>query len=74
MKKNRLQKLLTGNYPSKPDKAVSTCKTNIYTSCIWIRKALNINLKLLRFLSQLQHNMHLFNSANSIEINQCRNL
>ena len=72
--KNRLQKLLTGNYPSKPDKAVSTCKTNIYTSCIWIRKALNINLKLLRFLSQLQHNMHLFNSANSIEISQCRNL
>ena len=72
--KNRLQKLLTGNYPSKPDKALSTCKTNIYTSCIWIRKALNVNLKLLKFLSQLQNNMHLFNSANSIDINQCRNL
>ena len=58
--RKKLQKFLTGKYPSQPEKAISSCKTHIYTSSVWIKKALDVNLHLFQFLSELQNNMHVF--------------
>ena len=44
--KSEKQKLLRysdGSYPAKPDKAISACKTNMYTASIWVLKSLRIN-------------------------------
>ena len=66
MERKKLQKFLTGNYPTKPDKAISSCKTNIYTSNNWIKKALEINNKLLKFMATLQNNLHLYSDSEEI--------
>ena len=53
------QKLLRfsqGNFPCKPDKAISACKTNMYTASIWVLKSLNFNDELFRMLCTLQRN------------------
>ena len=36
--RQKLQKFLTGKYPTQPEKAISSCKTHIYTSSVWIKK------------------------------------
>ena len=51
-----------------PDKAISACKTNMYTAVIWIRQVLILNLNLAKLSSALQDNMHIFNSANNIDM------
>ena len=54
------QKLLRyaeGNYSTKPDKAISTCKTNMYTCSIWIMKSLRLNYFLYEIFSKLQGNI-----------------
>ena len=58
--RQKLQTFLTGKYPTQPEKAISSCKTHIYTSSIWIKKALDVNLKLFQFFAELQNNMHVF--------------
>ena len=58
--RQKLQKFLTGKYPMQPEKAISRCKMHIYTSSVWIKKALDVNLKLFQFLAELQNNMHVF--------------
>ena len=72
--RKKLLKFTSGNYPSNPDRAISACKTHIYTSSIWIRKAVNINFKLFRFLSNFQNNMHTFGENTEIELTQCSNI
>ena len=72
--KMKLQKFCSGKYPIKPERAISACKTHIYTSSIWIRKALNINLKMFKYLANLQNNMHIFNSDSSIDLTHCSNV
>ena len=74
MERKKLQKFLTGNYPTKPDKAISSCKTNIYTSNNWIKKALEINNKLLKFMATLQNNLHLYSDSEEICLNRCINV
>ena len=36
--RQKLQKFLTGKYPPQPEKAISSCKTHIYTSSVRIKK------------------------------------
>ena len=47
--RKKLQKFLTGKYPTQPEKAISSCKTHIYTSSVWIKRALDVNCYLFKF-------------------------
>ena len=64
----------TGNYPVKPDKAISACKTHMYTSSIWIHKALQLNVKLLKFMTNLQNNGHMVRTESTIHMDQIARL
>ena len=71
------QKLLRyadGNYSTKLEKAISTCKTNMYTSSIWVMKSLHFNYQLYEMLSKLQGNK--FHSSKSLktELTFCSNV
>ena len=41
-------------------KVISSCKTNIYTSVIWLKKSLQLNVHLLKIMLEIQVNTHLF--------------
>ena len=56
------------------DKAISSCKTNMYTAVLWMRKALMINLNLCQMCASLQDNLHCFNSCNTVELCNMQNL
>ena len=72
--KMKLQSFLKwDNSIKNVDKAVSACKTNMYTSAIWIKKALKCNLQLCKMMATLQHNLHLFKSNNRLEIYSLHN-
>ena len=62
------QKFLAGKYPTQLEKAISSCKMHIYTSSVWIKKALDVNLKLFQFLAELQNNMHVFQLEKKLDI------
>ena len=66
--------LSKGNYTTKPDRAISTCKTNIYTAMLWIGKALHINVKLFKIMTKLQENVELFDSNGDVALNKSSNL
>ena len=66
--RQKLQKFLTGKYPTQLEKAISSCKTHIYTSSVWIKKALDVNLKLFQFLAELQNNMYVFTLEKKLDI------
>ena len=66
--RQKLQKFLTGKYPTQLEKAISSCKMHIYTSSVWIKKALDVNLKLFQFLAELQNNMHVFTLKKKLDI------
>ena len=72
--RKKLQKFLTGNYPNKPDKAISSCKTNIYTSTNWMKQTLDINNKLFQYMSTLQKNLHLHRIGKEVNIEDCVNV
>ena len=55
------------------DKAISACKTNLYTSAIWIKKALKCNLQLCKMMATLQHNLHLFKTTSNLDIHTLHN-
>ena len=55
------------------DKAISACKTNMYTSAIWIKKALKCNLQLCKMMATLQHNLHRFKSNSRLDIHSLHN-
>ena len=55
------------------DKAISACKTNMYTSAIWIKKALKCNLQLCKMMATLQHNLHLFKTNSRLDIHSLHN-
>ena len=46
-------------------KVMSTCKTNIYTSNIWLKKVLKVNVEIHDIMAQLQNNKHLFSIASN---------
>ena len=71
------QKLLRfsqGHFPCKPDKAISACKTNMYTASIWVLKSLHFNDELFRMLCTLQRNVFVPPVNKKIDIRKCRNL
>ena len=58
----------------KYQKVISACKTNIYTSAIWIRKALRANLNLNKLMAKLQKNDHMFSSSTRKHLCQIANV
>ena len=72
--KMKLQSFLKwDNSLKNVDKAISACKTNMYTSAIWIKKALKCNLQLCKMMATLQHNLHLFKSNSRLDIHSLHN-
>ena len=72
--KRKLQSFLKrDNSIKNVDKAISACKTNMYTSSIWIKKALKCNLQLCKIMATLQHNLHLFKSNSRLDIHSFHN-
>ena len=73
-KKMKLQSFLKwDNSIKNVDKAISACKTNMYTSAIWIKKALKCNLQLCKMMATLQYNLHLFKSNSRLDIHSLHN-
>ena len=44
------------------------------TSSIWIRKALQLNVKLLKFMTNLQNNGHMVRTESTVQMDQIPNL
>ena len=55
-------------------KVISTCKTNIYTSKIWVKKVLKINLEIHDIMAQLQKNTHLFSINSNPNVSEKSNV
>ena len=71
------QKLLRyadGNYSTKPEKAISAYKTNMYTSSIWVMKSLHLNYQLYEILSKLQGNKFHYSKNLKTELTRCSNV
>ena len=73
-KLNRYMKQKENGPKNIPDKAISNCKTNMYTAVLWIRKVLILNLNLARLCTGIQENLHIFNSSNNIDMRHISNL
>ena len=58
----------------KFQKVISSCKTNIYTSAIWIKKSLQLNVKLLNLMSTMQNNNHIFSSSTQKHLSEYYNI
>ena len=46
----------------------------MYTSSIWICKALQLNVKLLKFMTNLQSNGHIVRTESTVQMDQIQNL
>ena len=55
-------------------KVMSTCKTNIYTSNIWLKKVLKVNVEIHDIMAQLQNNKHLFSIASNPNVSDKSNV
>ena len=55
-------------------KVMSTCKTNIYTSKIWLKKVWKINLEIHDIMAQLQNNKHLFSISSNPNVSDKSNV
>ena len=55
-------------------KVMSTCKTNIYTSKIWLKKVLKVNVEIHDIMAQLQNNKHLFSIASNPNVSDKSNV
>ena len=55
-------------------KVISTCKTNIYTSNIWVKKVLKINLEIHDIMAPLQKNTHLFSINSNPNVSEKSNV
>ena len=55
-------------------KVMSTCKTNIYTSKIWLKKVWKINLEIHDIMAQLQKNKHLFSISRNPNVSDKSNV
>ena len=70
----KLVRYMSGNYLTKPEIAVSACKTNIYTSSIWFIQALKMNEELYTMRTKLQRNNEIMEICNKIANRQCTNI
>ena len=57
-----------------PDKAISLCKTNMYTASLLVKKVLNLNMNLCQMASALQKNYHTFKTSQTIDSKEISNL
>ena len=55
-------------------KVISTCKTHIYTSKIWVKKVFKINLEIHDIMAQLQKNKHLFSIYSNPNVSEKSNV
>ena len=55
-------------------KVMSTCKTNIYTSKIWLKKVLKVNVEIHEIMAKLQNNSHLFSMSSNRNISEKSNV
>ena len=55
-------------------KVISMCKTNIYTSKIWLKKVLKVNVEIHDIMAQLQNNKHLFSIASNPNVSDKSNV
>ena len=55
-------------------KVMSMCKTNIYTSKIWLKKVLKVNVEIHDIMAQLQNNKHLFSIASNPNVSEKSNV
>ena len=76
---NSVQQKKLSNFTSRdassniPDKAISTCKTEIYTSNIWIRNALKQNLEICKMMASHQNNLHFFTTVEQDNFSNLQN-
>ena len=56
-----------------PDKAISACKTEIYTSNMWIRNALKQNLEICKMMASHQNNLHFFSTVEQENFSNLQN-
>ena len=76
---NSVQRKTLSNFTSRdassniPDKAISACKTEIYTSNIWIRNALKQNLELCKMMASHQNNSHFFSTVKQDNFSNLQN-
>ena len=57
-----------------PDKAISKCRTNMYTAVLWIKKCVGILCKIGKIMSKLQGNEHLYGRGTVAELGDLENL
>ena len=55
-------------------KVISSCKTNIYTSALWIKRANQLNVKFFNIMANIQHNSHIFTSSTIRNLCECQNI
>ena len=72
--KQKLVRYTDGSYAAKPDKAISACKTNMYTASIWVIKSLRINNKLFVMMRNFQDNVTTKADGKQIKLTEFHNL
>ena len=76
---NSVQRKKLSNFTSRdassniPDKAISACKTEIYTSNIWIRNALKQNLEICKMMASHKNNLHFFSTVEQDNFSNLQN-
>ena len=66
---DRMDKLKTSekNDTISP-KTISKLRTDIYSACLWVKKARNLNAQLLNFLSEIACNKNLFTLNSPVDV------
>ena len=76
---NSVQQKKLSNFTSRdassniPDKSISACKTEIYTSNIWIRNTLKQNLEICKMMASHQNNLHFFSTVEQDNFSNLQN-
>ena len=74
---NSVQRKKLSNFTNRdaniPDKAISACKTEIYTSNMWIRNALKQNLEICKMMASHQNNLHFFTTVEQDNFSNLQN-
>ena len=76
--KKKLSNFLN-QHDNQPEKAISSyvhiyVYTNMYTSAIWIKKALKCNMQLMQITSTLMSNLHLFQDDRQLDVSELQNV
>ena len=72
--RQKLLRFSNGNYPTKLEKAINACKTNIYTASIWIFKSLKINDDLFKMMAIFQGNKENGQNVKYVDLTKYSNI